>query len=188
MPKIIKGVRKDAIKCASELIASGEYDGFSMRNIAERCGIAVGTLYNYFASKQELLMAVIESGWSLTLEKIDDECARATDISDGICAICSSIRAFAESLLKSKTATMMSVLSSLVGTDFERSMRLSVSERIEKILSDNGYSHDKSTIPAIAQVIISLSARCEISKESIILMLRRITVKLERLNRLESSD
>ena len=186
MPKIINGIREEAIKCAAVLIASGEYDGFSMRKIAERCNIAVGTLYNYFASKQDLLMAVIESGWREALDKIDSECSGALSIADGICAICTSIRSFSESLTKSKTATLMSGLSSLVGSDFERLVRSSIAERIEAILKANGYSHDKSTTPAITEVIISLSARCELELSSVLLMLRRITEKLERLNRLEN--
>ena len=185
MPKIINGIRDEAIKCAQELISSGEYDGFSMRKIAERCNIAVGTLYNYFASKQDLLMAVIESGFSTALDRIDKECSEAKSIADGICIICTSIRSFSESLTKSKTATLMSGLSSLVGSDFERQVRSAIAEKIEGVLDSHGYTHDKSTTPAITEVIISLSARCELEIDSVLVLLRRITEKLERLNRLE---
>ena len=35
----------------------------SMRAVAGECGIALGTLYNYFSNKEELLIAAIASVW-----------------------------------------------------------------------------------------------------------------------------
>ena len=34
-----------------------------MRTVASECGIALGSLYNYFSSKSELLSATIEAVW-----------------------------------------------------------------------------------------------------------------------------
>lgn len=34
-----------------------------MRSVAERCGVALGSLYNYFPCKDALIMATIESVW-----------------------------------------------------------------------------------------------------------------------------
>ena len=188
MPKIINGVRENAIKCAGELIASGEYDSLPMRKIAERCDIAVGTLYNYFKSKEDLLLAVINEDFEDALAVIDRDCLEAQNISDGVCAICRGLRKFAEGPVGSKTATVMSGLGSLLGTDFEKKLRASVSERIEKVLLDHGYNHNRATTPAVTEVIISLSARCELNIDSILLLLRTITEKLARLNRIENAN
>ncbi|MGN0777929.1 MAG: TetR/AcrR family transcriptional regulator [Aristaeellaceae bacterium] len=35
----------------------------NMRSVAGRCGVALGTLYNYYADKDELLIAAVESVW-----------------------------------------------------------------------------------------------------------------------------
>lgn len=35
----------------------------NMRTVASECGIALGSLYNYFSSKSELLSATIEAVW-----------------------------------------------------------------------------------------------------------------------------
>ena len=35
----------------------------SMQAVAGECGIALGTLYNYFSDKEELLIAAISSVW-----------------------------------------------------------------------------------------------------------------------------
>lgn len=40
-----------------------------MRTLAKECGIALGTLYNYYSDKDELVVAAIESVWQDILEK-----------------------------------------------------------------------------------------------------------------------
>ncbi|URW88616.1 TetR/AcrR family transcriptional regulator [[Ruminococcus] torques] len=50
----------------------------NMRTVASECGIALGSLYNYFSSKSELLSATIEAVWKdifqmgKTLEKCEN--------------------------------------------------------------------------------------------------------------------
>ncbi len=60
--------RRDRILAvAQELAAEGGYDAVVMRDVAERGGVALGTLYRYFASKDHLLAEVLV-GWGGVLE------------------------------------------------------------------------------------------------------------------------
>ena len=55
---------RDALLDAAERIVSDEgFEALSIRRLAAECGVAVGTVYNYFASKSELVVAVIEHFW-----------------------------------------------------------------------------------------------------------------------------
>lgn len=55
---------KEQILQACRQIAAGEgLQAVSMRSVAGRCGVALGTLYNYYADKDELLIATVESVW-----------------------------------------------------------------------------------------------------------------------------
>ncbi|HSM13387.1 MAG TPA: helix-turn-helix domain-containing protein, partial [Thermoanaerobaculia bacterium] len=47
---------------ALELFGEKGYDGASMNEIAERVGIAKPSLYNYYRSKEELLLDLVEEG------------------------------------------------------------------------------------------------------------------------------
>ncbi len=47
--------RSDILQAASSLIAQRGFHGMSMRDLAEATGFGVSSLYNYFASKEELL-------------------------------------------------------------------------------------------------------------------------------------
>jgi AcrR family transcriptional regulator len=49
------------IKQAKELFISLGYDKTTTKTIAKKCGIAEGTLFNYFANKDEILVAVFEN-------------------------------------------------------------------------------------------------------------------------------
>jgi AcrR family transcriptional regulator len=66
--------RSDVMEAALELIAERGFHGAPMAEIAEKAGVAAGTIYRYFASKEELIgelhrelegriMAVIQEGY-----------------------------------------------------------------------------------------------------------------------------
>jgi len=61
--------RRDRILAvAREMAAGGGYDAVVMRDVAERSGVALGTLYRYFASKDHLLAEVLVA-WGGQLEE-----------------------------------------------------------------------------------------------------------------------
>jgi len=55
--------RSAALNAAMELAAEGGYDAVRMRDVATRAGIALGTLYRYFGSKDDLLSSAM-AAWS----------------------------------------------------------------------------------------------------------------------------
>ena len=55
---------KEAIlQTCRNIVASKGLPALNMRSVAEECHIALGTLYNYYSNKNELLLATIESVW-----------------------------------------------------------------------------------------------------------------------------
>lgn len=55
-----RGTRERVIAVARAILVDEGYDGFVLRQIAARAGIRPGNLQYYFASKKELLQAVLE--------------------------------------------------------------------------------------------------------------------------------
>ena len=51
--------RQRIIECAIALAAEGGYDAVQMRTVAARSGVALGTLYRYFTSKEHLLVSAM---------------------------------------------------------------------------------------------------------------------------------
>ena len=55
---------KESIMQVCRRIAAQEgLSALSMRTVARECGVALGTLYNYYADKDALLIATVESIW-----------------------------------------------------------------------------------------------------------------------------
>jgi TetR/AcrR family transcriptional regulator len=53
--------RQEILEAAMALFGEKGYHGVSMHEIAVKAGVAVGTLYNFFASKEDLYTALMET-------------------------------------------------------------------------------------------------------------------------------
>lgn len=60
--------RSDIISAARHLFQSKGYDKTTMQDVIERLGIAKGTIYHYFPSKEVLLEAVVEDIVNINIE------------------------------------------------------------------------------------------------------------------------
>jgi AcrR family transcriptional regulator len=56
--------KANILKTSREIIQQNGWAGVNIRSVAAACGVSVGCIYNYFASKTELLSATVESIWS----------------------------------------------------------------------------------------------------------------------------
>lgn len=63
MPKIINNLEENILSAARRLVAEQGYAAVTMRAIAKECGIAVGTFYNYYPSKDAMLAACLLHDW-----------------------------------------------------------------------------------------------------------------------------
>lgn len=63
MPKIIENIRDQLMLEAKRQIAEQGYKCTTIRSVASGCGVAVGTVYNYFSSKDMLIASFILQDW-----------------------------------------------------------------------------------------------------------------------------
>ena len=62
--------KAEIVKAARDLIQNKEYEKITLQDVMDRLGIAKGTIYHYFKSKEELLEAVVENIVNEHLEKM----------------------------------------------------------------------------------------------------------------------
>ncbi|MTV48721.1 TetR family transcriptional regulator [Heliobacillus mobilis] len=67
--------RRDMFKAAAmEIACQRGYEGATIKRIAEKCGVTVGSIYHYFENKEELFReALQERTFAAVLEKLVDE-------------------------------------------------------------------------------------------------------------------
>ena len=64
MPKIIENLENKIILEAKKQIEQSGYSAMTIRSVAKACGVGIGTVYNYFRSKDELLASYMLSDWN----------------------------------------------------------------------------------------------------------------------------
>ncbi len=70
MPKIIENLRAELIAEAKRQILECGYAGTTIRSVASGCGVGVGTVYNYFESKDMLIATFMLEDWMQSLGKL----------------------------------------------------------------------------------------------------------------------
>lgn len=150
---------RDVLLDAAERIVSDEgFEALSIRRLAAECGVAVGTVYNYFASKSDLVVAVIEHFWRSMLHGA--VCAppphqRFTDYLAALYAtLFERVRRFREGLL-----LRMASLS-----DEQRAMGLTLERRYYAHMEEGlllALSQDEEIDPAVFSEGFSQKALCE---------------------------
>ena len=70
MPKIIENVREQLLAVAKKQIGERGYANTTIRSVAGECGLAVGTVYNYFKSKDMLIASFVVEDWNRYLSEL----------------------------------------------------------------------------------------------------------------------
>lgn len=79
--------RRRILNAAIRCVAEGGYSQATIREIARAADVTSGSLYNYFATKRELLKATAQSIEDLTLPRLRAAAQRETDVVDRLDAL-----------------------------------------------------------------------------------------------------
>ena len=63
LPRIIEDPRELILSEAKKILENEGYSQISIRRVAKECGIAVGTIYNYYPTKKELIIEMMTDFW-----------------------------------------------------------------------------------------------------------------------------
>ena len=94
MPKIIENVSEKLIREARRQIEEAGYANLTIRSVATACGVGVGTVYNYFPSKEALVASYMLEDWKLCVDAINACAEEATDKEPVLQAIYDNLTGF----------------------------------------------------------------------------------------------
>ena len=97
MPKIIENIREKLIQEAKKQVLEQGYSSMTIRSVATACGVGVGTVYNYFSSKDMLVASFMLEDWLQCQELIAEGCQAAKDAEEALYCMYTQLKQFKES-------------------------------------------------------------------------------------------
>lgn len=96
MPKIIENLQQRLVEEARKQIMESGYSNMTIRTVAAGCGVGVGTVYNYFQSKDELLAACMMDDWKSCIAEIQKVSGQAAEPKPVLRTMYDQLRLFAK--------------------------------------------------------------------------------------------
>ena len=96
LPKILNGIEQNILEEARRQVLEQGYSRMTIRSVARACGIAVGTIYNYYSSKEVLTASFMLSDWFALLQSMGGACAAAAGPGEAFRCVYDGLQAFAD--------------------------------------------------------------------------------------------
>lgn len=174
MPKVLPGLKEKLLAAARAQLFAGGYTALSLRGIAGECGIAVGTIYNYFENKDTLVASVMLVDWQQALRQMDDRCAAAGDIPQGILAMHGAISGFAALYRPVWNQFSAAGGSSDALNSRHRMLRGQLEQRLGGLLTRFGREGDMVLAPLLAETILAAAVQPDITPHSMEQLMTRL--------------
>ena len=96
MPKIIENLENKLTEEAYKQVTESGYGAFTIRSVAKGCGVGVGTVYNYYPSKEALVATFMLTDWNDCVASIESCAAEAPSLEPVLKTICEKLHLFME--------------------------------------------------------------------------------------------
>ena len=159
MPKIVKSLRARAIREARRILTAPEDTTFTMRGVATACGVAAGTLYNYFPSKEYLIGCVVLEDWQAAVDEMTALARGAHTVEQGVERLYTAMCRFVEA---HRYLTAFDIRDGKDGFDYA-DRHILLRRQIEALLSlletRFGTGPDSGVTTFLAECILSFSTK-----------------------------
>ncbi len=159
MPKLIPDAKTKIISIAKNQLFKKGYTGLMLRDVADQCGMAVGTIYNYFSSKEILVASIMAEDWLSSLEKMKESCKIASTVEQGVRAIYKAIGEYVQTY-EGIWTEYKGVLSSYGKRHVL--LRNQLSELLSDLLLRLGRNEDIELCPLLAETVLTCAMQRDI--------------------------
>ena len=173
MPKIIAEINDKILECTKRMMLENQNDNFSLRMIAKECGIAVGTIYNYFENKEMLIAKIHLEDWKKAMAKIDEGFKSIDSLKDGIMVIYSEILDYCN--VYGEYWNQYQCSTSLIKSRHHL-VQSQIAEKIDYLFDLYHYQDEKDMSVILAEIVLVATVEKNITKEQ----LEKVIVRLFR--------
>ena len=96
MPKIIENLKDRLVDEAKKQLEESGYGAVTIRSVAKACDVGVGTVYNYFPSKEALIATHLLADWKECVDTITRTAQTSSDPQPVLHCVYTQLVAFAD--------------------------------------------------------------------------------------------
>ena len=96
MPKIIENLPQRLLEEARRQVENSGFSSMTIRSVAKACGVGVGTVYNYYPSKEVLVASFMLDDWKRCVSAIQNTAECAPTLEPVLQVIYDKLRLFME--------------------------------------------------------------------------------------------
>ena len=161
MPKIIENLRERILDAAREALAADGWRALSMRALAQRVGVAPGTIYNYFSDKEEIVATLALADWQDALARMDAVAATATDLEHGLSDLCDELNAFSDAYRPTWRQYEGGSAASYL-TRYHRMLREQVARPVRAVTEHAGRADLSPLADVLAEALLACSVNADL--------------------------
>ncbi|MBQ8554273.1 MAG: TetR/AcrR family transcriptional regulator [Clostridia bacterium] len=177
MPKIIDSLRENLLREARVMLLKDGGRALTIRNVASACHVAVGTVYNYFKSKDELMAFVMLEDWQRGVAAMRSGAENAPDVLRGLRSIYDGLLAF-ENLYREAWRHYAANHDAVTQIDQRHVMVIDqLSGMVAALLTRHGALWTTYLPTFLSETLLSAAGRGEGSFEELIPILTRLIMK-----------
>ncbi len=176
MPKIIKDPKEKILNVSKKELETKGYEKLSMREIAKKSGIGLGTIYNYFDDKLSIIAHLVSIDWNKSLNELNISLENIKCIEEGIRLIYQTIRNF----WKSHQEFLLSIQVKNLKDKYEAGHKIFVNRLsilIKNIYIKFNEDINDNDLVLLSNIIISSSIQEEINIDDLINFLKHFVLK-----------
>lgn len=173
MPKILPHLREQLLNEARDILYSEGYSALSIRRLAKTCGIAPGTVYNHFRSKDDLTAVLILSDWTTVLRQMEASVDSAADMPAGVEGIFRALRGFVERQ-QDIWQEFLRTGGRIVGENRHQKLREQIAGNLSRLADRFGYKVVGEIAPLLAETVLAAAMQTDIPQDTLITLTRLI--------------
>lgn len=155
MPKKLENVRKALLEQARLQVTQKGYAAVTMRSIASACGVGVGTIYNYFSSKDMLIASYMLEDWQETLRRMQDACVDTSDATGALFGVCTALADFVQANEALFHDVQAAAVFAGAGTQRHEMLRAQIAAPLARLCTARGCSDAAFLSEFLAEALLS---------------------------------
>lgn len=129
LKKYNEETRQLILKSAREILAAEGVEKLNMRKVAFNCDIGLGTIYNYYKSKEEIIKEVVLSQYYSIFERLKLDVSKENDTYSKLKIVFEAMRMFSLELQSISIDKIFSMLFNASENDKEKMQREGIQKR-----------------------------------------------------------